>query len=85
MTAAADKPEDSTPKSEEDSAPVGGKGDDDPKRKLSHTARRAQERREKKLAEVQEQIADGSLTIRQMTPEEREKYPPKPRKPRKGR
>ncbi len=54
-------------------------------KQLSHTAKRAQERREAKLEAVREAVADGSLTIRKMTPEERKKYPPKPRPERKKR
>ena len=49
------------------------------------TARKQEERRKEKLALVQQQIDEGSLTIRQMTPEERKKYPPRPRKERKKR
>jgi hypothetical protein len=41
---------------------------------------RAEERREAKLAEVKEQVEQGELVIRQMTPAERKKNPPKPRK-----
>ena len=51
-----------------------GKG---PGKGTSPTARRQQKRREEKLALVQEQIADGSLKIRKMTPAERKKYPPR--------
>lgn len=43
----------------------------------SPTARRQQKRREEKLRLVQEQIDEGSLTIRKMTPAERKKYPPR--------
>jgi hypothetical protein len=32
------------------------------------------ERREVKLAEIKEQVEDGQLSIRQMTPEERARY-----------
>jgi hypothetical protein len=39
---------------------------------------RAEERRREKLAAVQEQIRNGSLVIRQMTPEERARFPPRP-------
>jgi anti-sigma28 factor (negative regulator of flagellin synthesis) len=46
---------------------------------------RAEEKREEKLALIREQIADGTLTIRQMTPEERKKDPPKPREPKRRR
>jgi hypothetical protein len=45
---------------------------------------RAEERRQEKLALVRQQIEDGSLVIRQMTPEERAKYPPRTRPPRRG-
>jgi hypothetical protein len=51
----------------------------------SPTARKQEARRQEKLDLVQQQIEEGSLTIRQMTPEERKKYPPRPRKPRKKR
>jgi hypothetical protein len=44
---------------------------------------RAEEKREEKLALIREQIADGTLTIRQMTPEERKKDPPRKREPKK--
>ncbi|MGZ4166545.1 MAG: hypothetical protein ACXVRW_05535 [Solirubrobacteraceae bacterium] len=39
---------------------------------------KAEEKRQEKLAQVQEQVEDGSLVIRKMTEEEREKYPPRP-------
>jgi hypothetical protein len=41
-------------------------------------ADRAAERRRAKLEEIQRQVKDGSLKIRQMTPEERERFPVKP-------
>ena len=48
------------------------------------TAReRAEEKREAKLELVQEQVESGSLVIRQMTDEERERYPPRPSRPSK--
>jgi hypothetical protein len=68
-----------------DSKAKDGAGGKDEEKKLSHTARRAQERREAKLEAVREAVADGSLTIRKMTAEERKKYPPKPRPERKKR
>jgi hypothetical protein len=37
---------------------------------------RAEEKRQAKLEAVREQIQDGSLVIRQMTDEERLRYPP---------
>jgi hypothetical protein len=39
---------------------------------------RAEERRREKLEEVDRQVDSGSLTVRQMTDEERAKYPPPP-------
>jgi hypothetical protein len=44
---------------------------------------RAEEKRQAKLEEVREQVQSGSLVIRQMTPEERSRYPP-PAVPRPG-
>jgi hypothetical protein len=40
---------------------------------------RAEERRQEKLAQIQDEVAKGKLTIRQMTPEERAAHPPRPR------
>ena len=45
---------------------------------------RADERRKEKLANVQQQIEDGTLTVRKMTAKERAAHPPKPR-PERGR
>jgi hypothetical protein len=45
---------------------------------------RADEKRQLKLEAVEQQVQDGTLTIRQMTPEERKKYP-KPLNPRPRR
>jgi hypothetical protein len=39
-------------------------------------ADRAAEKRRVKLEDVQRQVKDGSLTIRKMTPDERERFPP---------
>lgn len=51
------------------------------------TAReRAEEKRQEKLEHVREEVASGSLVIRQMTDEERRRYPPRPEgPPRRGR
>ena len=49
------------------------------------TAERAAEQRRVKLEEIQQLIDAGSLTVRQMTAAERERYPPQPPKPRKSR
>lgn len=48
------------------------------------TAReRAEEKRAEKLELVREQVENGSLVIRQMTSEERRRYPPRPEPPRR--
>jgi hypothetical protein len=47
---------------------------------------RAEEKRQEKLDLVRDQVRSGSLVIRQMTAEERRRYPPRPaplRKPGK--
>jgi hypothetical protein len=44
---------------------------------------RADDRRRQKLEEVQAQIRSGSLTVRQMTPEERKQNPPAPPRPKR--
>jgi hypothetical protein len=41
-------------------------------------ADRAAERRREKLQDIERQVKDGSLKIRKMTPEERQRYPAKP-------
>lgn len=38
---------------------------------------RQQEKREEKLRSIREQVADGKLVIRQMTPDERKRFPPR--------
>ena len=48
-------------------------------------ADRAAERRRAKLEEIRSQVKDGSLTIRKMTPAERERYPQQPSRPSRGR
>lgn len=48
------------------------------------TAReRAEAKREAKLDLVREQVQNGSLLIRQMTDEERRRYPPRPAQPKR--
>lgn len=42
------------------------------------TRQRAEDKRVEKLELVREQVASGSLLIRQMTDEERRQYPPRP-------
>jgi hypothetical protein len=60
-------------KDDGDAAEAGEK----PKRGTGPTATRQQKRREERLKLIEEQVADGTLTIRQMTPEERAANPPK--------
>jgi hypothetical protein len=50
---------------------------------MKTTRERAEERRQDKLAIVREQVENGSLVIRNMTDEERRRYPPRPAKPRR--
>ena len=50
---------------------------------MSTPRERADKQREAKLEAVAQQVAEGSLTIRQMTPEERKQNPPRPRTARK--
>jgi hypothetical protein len=46
---------------------------DDPRARTTNT-QRAQQRRDEKLAEVQEEIDSGRMTHRQLTPEEMEQH-----------
>jgi hypothetical protein len=55
----------------------------DPARKT--TRERAEEKREAKLELVREQVESGSLVIRQMTKEERRRYPARPEAPKRPR
>jgi hypothetical protein len=43
------------------------------------TRQRREELRESQLKEIQEGVEAGTLVVRQMTPEERAKFPPRPR------
>ncbi len=43
---------------------------------------RQQERHDQKLKEIREQVAQGTLVIRKMTPQERERYQPREHTPR---
>jgi hypothetical protein len=47
------------------------------------TRERAEEKRSAKLELVREQVESGALTIRQMTAEERRRYPPRPVAPKR--
>jgi hypothetical protein len=55
------------------------------KRSMSRAHKREQEKRLAKLDLVREQVQSGSLVIRQMTLEERRRYPPRPAKPKSKR
>jgi hypothetical protein len=46
---------------------------------------RAEQKRREKLARIREQLDSGELTIRQMTPAERKKHPPRSAEPRRKR
>ncbi len=48
---------------------------------------RQQEQHEQKLKDIREQVETGKLVIRQMTPEERKRFPPRAATaaPRRGR
>jgi hypothetical protein len=45
---------------------------------------RAEEKRQAELELVREQVASGALVIRQMTDEERLRYPPLPARPKRS-
>lgn len=56
------------------------------RRQAPKTAReRAAEKREEKLDFVREQVENGSLVVRQMTDEERRRYPPRAPQPKRSR
>jgi hypothetical protein len=46
---------------------------------------RERERRQAKLDEIERAVAQGSLVIREMTADEREKYPARPRSTKRRR
>jgi hypothetical protein len=46
---------------------------------------RAEEKRVEKLEHVRQQVQSGSLVIRKMTADERERYPPRPPDPKRTR
>jgi hypothetical protein len=50
---------------------------------MKTTRERQEEQREQKLKEMQAQIDRGSLVVRQMTAEERERNQPRPPKPKR--
>ena len=56
------------------------------KRQAPKTTReRAALKREEKLDFLREQVANGSLVVRQMTEDERLRYPPRPSQPKRAR
>ena len=58
-------------------------GDSNQPRKTARE--RAEEKREAKLEVVREQVQSGSLVIRQMSDEERRRYPPRRAQPTRPR
>ena len=50
---------------------------------MKSTRERADERREAKLDMIREQVESGSLVIREMTDDERKRYPPRPESDRR--
>jgi hypothetical protein len=52
---------------------------------MKSTQDRQRDERERKLAEIRRQLDQGTLKIRQMTPEERRANPPQPREPNGAR
>ena len=42
------------------------------------------EKREEKLRDIRDQVAEGRLVIREMTPEERRRFPPRERSASRG-
>jgi hypothetical protein len=49
-----------------------------PNKGASPATTRQRKERAAKLREIRKQVKEGTLTIRQMTPAERKKYPPRP-------
>ena len=52
---------------------------------MSTQRERAEQKRREKLELIREQLDSGQLKIRQMTPAERAKHPPRPRPEKRGR
>ena len=52
---------------------------------MSSPQERAEQKRREKLDLIREQVDNGQLKIRKMTPAEREKNPPRPRPDKRGR
>jgi hypothetical protein len=53
-----------------------------PKRGTGPTTTRQRKERAQKLRDIRQQVKEGTLTIRKMTPAERKKYPPRPKSSR---
>ena len=81
-----DAPADARPGAQADTPAETDAATEAPKRKPQPTAReRAERKREEKLENVREEVKAGSLVIRQMTDEERARYPPRENGPRPKR
>jgi hypothetical protein len=64
--------------------PVSPAAEAPPERPVAKTTReRAEQKRQEKLDFVREQVDNGSLVIRGMTDEERERFPPRPTPPKR--
>jgi len=50
---------------------------------MKTTREKAEEKRQAKLENVREQVASGTLVIRQMTADERRRYPARPSRPQR--
>lgn len=75
MLSAMAAPDEKAPKGKQAPRSKGGPSSRD----ASPTASRQQKRRDERLKMIRDQVKDGTLTIRQMTPEERAQNPPRPR------
>ena len=54
-----------------------------PRPPMKTTREKAEEKRQAKLDFIREQLENGDLVIRQMTEEERRRYPPRPPQPKR--
>lgn|GEM_PF-3353310 len=57
-------------------------GEEGPSKPMKTVRERAEEKRQEKLTQVRDQVENGGLIIRQMTDEERRRYPPREPRPK---
>jgi hypothetical protein len=55
-----------------------------PKKGISQSREQQERKRERDIAELDRQVEEGSVVIRQMTPAERKANPPRERPPKRG-